>query len=152
MKYLKLIQFLFLFFLIGQSFAQTSQIDSLKSTLRKLEDDTSKVNTLIAICQQEYRQNQEDAILYGHKALVLSKKLNYGKGKALAGKFIGLAHYYKGYYFVAINFWEGSLRNFEAINDKVGVANILNNIGAVYWAEGDDIRALDYYLRSLGEI
>lgn len=128
---------------------QLSSLDSLKTILETAPADTNRVNTLIAICQEEYGQNPIEAILYGHEALDLSEKLNFQKGMALANKYIGLGYYFKGDYWETINFWQQSLRDFEAINDQAGVANILNNIGAVYWTEGDDIRALEYYLRSL---
>ena len=128
---------------------QTSNLDSLKTLLETAVEDTNKVNTLIAICQQEYRQTPVDAVFYGHEALDLSEKLNYQKGMALANKFIGLGYYFQGDYWETINHWQQSLSSYETINDKVGISNILNNIGAVYWAEGDDIRALEYYLRSL---
>ena len=144
------IAFLIVFFTLTQLCeGQGSMLDSLKTVLETAPADTNKVNTFIAICQLEYGQNPIEAVLYGHEALDLSKKLNYQKGMALANKYIGLGYYVKGDYWETINFWQQSLNNFEAINDKVGVSNILNNIGAVYWAEGDDIRALEYYLRSL---
>jgi adenylate cyclase len=143
------LQFLFLLSLVGHSYCQDVQIDSLKAILVNLEEDTSKVNTLITICKQECRQTPVNAILYGQEALDLSEKLNYGKGMALANKYIGMGYYFQGDYWETINHWQQSLSSYESINDKVGVSNILNNIGAVYWNEGDDIRALEYYLRSL---
>lgn len=144
------ISFLIVFFSFSQLCeGQITILDSLKAELETAVEDTNKVHTLIAICQQEYGQNPVEAILYGHQALDLSENLNYQEGMALANKFIGLGYYFKGDYWETINFWQQSLSNFEAINDKVGISNILNNMGAVYWAEGDDIRALEYYLRSL---
>ena len=128
---------------------QISKLDSLKALIETAVEDTNKVNTLIAICQLEYRQTPVDAVFYGLEALDLSEKLNYQKGKALANKFIGLGYYFQGDYWETINHWQQSLSSYETINDKVGISNILNNIGAVYWAEGDDIKALEYYLRSL---
>jgi adenylate cyclase len=144
------ITFLVVFFLISQLCeGQAIRVDSLKKVLETEVGDTNKVNTLIEICQLEYRQNPVDVVVYGHEALELSSKLDFKKGKALANKFIGLGYYFQGDYWETINHWQQSLSNFETINDKVGVSNILNNIGAVYYAEGDDTKALEYYLRSL---
>jgi len=149
MKYIKLVQFLFLLSLVGQSFAQTSQIDSLKAVLESSKEDTSKVNTLIEICVSEYRSSPADAIAYGNEALALADKLDYKKGLAQAFKYIGMGHYFLGDYWETINLWQQSLSYFEAINDIEGISNILNNLGAVYWAQGNDTRALEYYLMSL---
>jgi serine phosphatase RsbU (regulator of sigma subunit)/Tfp pilus assembly protein PilF len=128
---------------------QTSQTDSLKALLETFGEDTSRVNTLIAICKQEYGSAPADAISYGLEALEISERLDYYKGMALANKFIGLGYYFQGDYWKTISHWQRSLNSFEAIGDHTGISNILNNIGAVYNNAGDDTRALEYYMKSL---
>jgi len=129
--------------------AQNSILDSLKLVLRDCKEDTTKVNTLILICQNEFRSAPDSAIFYGNKALSLSEKLLFGKGIANARKFIGMGYYFLGNYFETINFWQQALTSFEAINDKTGVSNMLSNLGALYANQGDDVKALDFHLRSL---
>lgn len=123
--------------------------DSLKMVLETAPADTNKVKTLIAICRSEYRSLPSEAVFYGNEARILAKALGYDQGLAQAYKYIGMGYYFQGDYWETINNWQLSLSTFEAINDKEGVSNILNNIGAVYNNEGDDARALEYYLRSL---
>jgi len=142
--------FLILFFFFSQLCeGQTSILDSLKTVLETAPADTNKVNTLIAICQEECRRSPTEAIFYGNEARTLSEELGYNKGLALAYKYIGMGYYYQGDYWETVNNWQQSLISFEAINDIVGVSNILNNIGAVYFAEGNDTKALENYLGSL---
>lgn len=141
--------FFFIFIASQSGLAQGDNVDSLRLILETAPPDTNKVNTLIAICRSEYRVSPTEAILHGNEARVLSQQLGYNKGLALAYKYIGMGHYFQGDYWETINQWQKSLAAFEAIEDKVGISNILNNIGAVYNNEGDDTRALDYYLRSL---
>jgi class 3 adenylate cyclase/Tfp pilus assembly protein PilF len=144
------IAFLLVFFFFSQlCVGQISKLDSLKALIETAVEDTNKVNTMIAICQEEYRQTPVEVIILGLEALDLSKKLGFQKGIAMANKFIGLGYYFRGDYWQTVLHWQQSLSSFEAINDIVGVSNILNNIGAVYYAEGDDTKALEYYLRSL---
>lgn len=131
--------------------AQNTVIDSLKQVLYMSNEDTLKVNTLISICQNEYRSLPDSAIFHGNQALNLSEKLNYSKGIANAYKYIGMGTYFLGNYPETIELWQKSLSSFEEINDKVGVANILSNIGAIYTNEGNDVKALDFLLRSLKE-
>jgi len=128
---------------------QAGNVDSLKLLLQTAPADTNKVNILIDICISEYRSSPSDAIVYGNEARVLSEKLGYNKGLALAYKYIGMGHYFQSDYWETINQWQQSLAAFEAINDMEGVSNILNNIGAVYNNQGDDTKALEYYLMSL---
>jgi len=136
-------------FLSQLCLGQAAYVDSLKLLLETAPADTNKVNTLIAICVSEYRSTPADAIVYGNEARVLSERLGYDKGLALAYKYIGMGHYFQSDYWETVNQWQQALIAFEAISDKVGVANILNNIGAVYANQGDDTKALEYHLRSL---
>ncbi len=130
-------------------FAQNVSVDSLKLVLESCKEDTTKVNTLISICKNEYRSSPDSAIFYGNKALNLAEKLKFGKGLAYSYKYIGMGYYFLGNYSETINSWQQSLSNFEAINDKVGVSNILSNLGALYANQGDDVKAIDFHLRSL---
>ena len=66
------------------------------------------------------------------------------KVSANAYKYIGMGYYFLGNYSETINFWQKSLTSFEAINDKVGISNILSNIGALYANQGDDVKALEF--------
>ncbi len=129
--------------------AQNNLVDSLKLVLKDSKEDTVRVNNLILICQNEYRSAPDSAILYGNEALKLSEKLLYGKGSANSWKFIGMGYYFLGNYSETINSWQKALNSFEAINDKTGVSNILSNLGALYANQGDDVKALDFHLRSL---
>jgi serine phosphatase RsbU (regulator of sigma subunit)/TPR repeat protein len=124
-------------------------LDSLKLVLENCKEDTTKVNTLILLCQNEYRSAPDSAIFHGNEALKLSEKLLFGKGIANAYKFIGMGFYFQGNYSETINFWQKALNSFESINDKTGVSNMLSNLGALYANQGDDVKALDFHLRSL---
>jgi serine phosphatase RsbU (regulator of sigma subunit)/tetratricopeptide (TPR) repeat protein len=129
--------------------AQNTVTDSLKLLLETSREDTLKVNILISVCQSEYRSAPDSAILHGNEALKLSEKLAFGRGSANAYKYIGMGYYFLGNYSETINSWQQSLNSFEAINDKIGVSNILSNLGALYANQGDDVKALDFHLRSL---
>ena len=45
--------------------------------------------------------------------------------------------------------FQNSLDIFESINLKTGIANILSNMGAIYYNTGDDTKAIEYHLKSL---
>jgi len=142
--------FMIIFIAFSQTIdAQNTIVDSFKLVLQYSKDDTTKVNTLISICKNEYRSAPDSAILHGNEALKLSKKLVFGKGTANAYKYIGMGYYFLGNYFETINFWQQSLNSFEAIHDKIGVSNMLSNLGALYANQGDDVKALDFHLKSL---
>ena len=149
MKKTRQVLIIILFTLYQTAGAQSTIVDSLKLVLQTCNEDTTKVNTLILICQNEYRSSQDSAIFHGNEALKLSEKLDYQKGIAYSYKYIGMGYYVLANYWEAIKVWRLSLSSFEAINDKVGIANILSNIGATYANRGEDVMALEFHLKSL---
>ena len=149
MKYLKIIPLIFLFLLTGNSHAQTSQIDSLKAILVNSEENTSKVNTLNALASNVYRSAPDEAIKIGSEAKTLAELLNYQEGLAYALKFIGVGYYMQGNYVEASINWELSLEIFESLEDEIGIANLIGNLGAIHSTMGDDARAIEYFLQSM---
>jgi adenylate cyclase len=129
--------------------AAANKVDSLKTVLKSLPEDTVKVNTLLEISSLLWRSVPDSAILYASRASDLAEKTGFPAGEALALKNIGLAYYVKGDYLNVLNFWQQSLDAYRSISDKVGIGNLLSNIGAVYFNQGDDPKALEYYLESL---
>jgi adenylate cyclase len=129
--------------------AAANKVDSLKTVLKSLPEDTVKVKTLLEISSLLWRSVPDSAILYASRASDLAEKTGFPAGEALALKNIGLAYYVKGDYLNVLNFWQQSLDAYRSISDKVGIGNLLSNIGAVYFNQGDDPKALEYYLESL---
>lgn len=129
--------------------AQTRQSDSLKFLLKNAEEDTTRVNTLIALSGSLVRTDSREAIELASEARSLAEKLEFGRGEAYSLKSIGMGYYFQGNYIETLLYWQQSLAVFQSIGDKLGIANMLNNLGAVNFNEGDDEKAIQYYLESL---
>lgn len=142
---------LFIFFsgilLVGQD----TQIDSLKSVIAELPNDSTRVNTILELATYYYRSDKEEAIRLGNQAKELAEEINYQKGLGYAHKTIGIGYYYMNNDLEALLSWEEALVTFQNINFRKGTANILSNLGAVYFNKGDDEKAIKYYLQSLKE-
>src|SRR5262245_57154441 len=95
-------------------------------------NDTTLVNDLLQKSKEALNESPEKAIALAEQAKDLADDIDFKKGKALAQKSIGLGYYYQNKYIEALDNWNKSLKNFEKLNDQVGIANLLNNIGAVY--------------------
>jgi adenylate cyclase len=132
-----------------QSFTQNKQADSILAILTTMPDDTSKVNSLIALSGSLLKSEKEQALTYATQAKLLADKLGYQRGQAYALKSIGMGYYFQGNYIETLLYWQKSLAIFQSMNDKRGIANMLNNLGAINFNEGDDEKAIDYYLGSL---
>ena len=129
--------------------AQNSDIDSLKKIILQQQEDSLKVNSLIALSTKSLNTDLQAAIQYGSEALQLAKKIKFKKGEAYAYKAVGLGNYFQANYPEAVVQFQSSLAVFEDIGFKVGIANILSNLGASYYNAGEDTKAIDFYLRSL---
>src|SRR6187431_3249738 len=134
------------------SFAQAQDpgMDSLKKVAASLVDeDTSKVNTLIALSSQHLNTDLKEAIRYGSEALAISERIGFKKGEGYSYKAMGLGYFVQANYTEAAVQFQRSLEVFEAIGLKAGIANILSNLGATYFNAGDDEKAIDFQLRAL---
>ena len=112
-------------FLICNSFcvAQNKNIDSLLTLLKKDKPDTSKVIHLNKLCWEYMSMGIYDtALQYGNGALKMAQQL--------------LEH-------------SQNKRSAELLKIKKCIANSYNNIGAVYYYQGDFLKTLVYWLKAL---
>jgi len=130
-------------------FAQNSEIDSLKAFVANAADDSTKVDALISLSNILVNSDPEATIYYSTQARDLATKLNYQRGLGYALKSIGMGYYFKAEYIEVLTYWQESLNTFDSIGDKIGVANMSSNLGAVHFSQGDDTKAIEYHLRSL---
>lgn len=148
-KRIRLPHILLLTLLSLQSLAQNREADSLTNILKTLPEDSTRVNTLVALSRASLNSDLDEAIRYGNEAKNLANKIGYQSGAAFALKSIGQGYLLQANYPEAIAQFQKSLATFDSINNKAGIANILSNIGGVYFNSGDDTKAIDFYLRSL---
>lgn len=128
--------------------AQNDEIDRLKETIANQPVDSLKVNNLILLSNQYLGVDPNESVRYGIEAQQLAKKLNY-KGEAYAYKAVGLGYFYLSDNRNAALQFQNSLRLFDSLELKVGVANILSTLGSTYFNAGEGTKAIDFFLRSL---
>lgn len=172
MKNCSLRPLIYILFVISNSFcfSQKSKTDSLLSLIRKDKEDTNKVIHLNALARGLVQNNPDTAIILGNEALSLSMKisalpnpklaLDGKKGMAASLNNLGVfatikANYPKAldYYFKALKICEELMNRSdpaaENVKAKTGIANLLGNIGIVYYEQKDYKKALTYYLKAL---
>jgi len=137
-----------LILLVTTGYAQTYEIKRLKETIASQPDDSLKVNNLILLSNQYLGEDPREAVRYGTEAQQLAKKLRY-KGEAYAYKAIGLGYYYLSDNRNAAIQFQNSLRLFDSLGYKAGIANILSNLGSTYFNAGEGTKAIDFHLRAL---
>jgi len=145
--------FVIFFVLINVSNAQLTgqaKIDSLLKELPKMKKDTNGVNLLNDLCFEYYSLNPDEGIKYGEQGLKLAEKLSWREGEAYCYNSLGVVYSFgKSDYPKALEYYGKSLKIFEELGNKSGVAINLGNIAFIYANQSDYPKALEYYQRVL---
>ncbi len=125
------------------------KIDSLVAKLhQRNSEDAVKANLLNRIGYEYWIIDPGQSELYGQRGLELSEKLDYSKGIAFAKRVLGVAHWSRGNYELALSHLFEGLNTYEKITDSLGVANCLMNVGLVYADQQNFDKALSNYFKA----
>jgi tetratricopeptide (TPR) repeat protein len=95
----------------------------------------------------EYRSAFPDsAIKYGEQALVLGRELQLSRGPATTLNYIGLAHYYKGNFVQAYEFYDRALKEATLSSDSIEIGYSNNNIGRLFSEQGMLTQSYPYFV------
>ena len=121
--------------------------DSLKRKLNSVIDDTTRV-LIMAELSNEYRNFSDSSLIFGQKALKLSKKIQYPKGEAYALYALGNLNRLEGDFPKAMNTLLEGLHIAEELNDTSLTARYVSSIGIVYSQMNDNLQAIKYFKKS----
>jgi tetratricopeptide (TPR) repeat protein len=117
--------------------AQTKTIDSLQKALQTQKEDTSKVNTLNELAYEfTYTVDSRKSFQFANQAISLAEKINYKKGKSLAFLRIGICCGYNNNFAEENKNLNTALKLYQEIGDKNRIAQIYNQLGGNYFAQG----------------
>ncbi len=137
------------FLLANECLSQTTRTDSLLDVTGNLAEDSIKVNHYLELGLEFLGSDISLANNYLEKAIRLGKEINYKKGLAYAYNAKGRANAQQGEFVDAILNFQEALDNFHEIDDKTGEANILSNLGSIYYMLGNSTKALELHFASL---
>lgn len=109
--------------------------------------DTSRLRALSQHVQSLI--NEEEKIEFAQKQLRLAQHKNQLLFQTDALEALGNISYRKGDYDNVLHYDTLRLAVMYKLDDKMGIAHSLNNIGITYRIRGDLAKAIDYYLKSL---
>jgi serine phosphatase RsbU (regulator of sigma subunit)/Tfp pilus assembly protein PilF len=134
-------------------------IDSCLKVYYKANDDTNRVKAINSIVEKCWDANvwpkyNEWVSSFIERKLKtqLSIPISEFYKRALAVALNNTGYFYnhnKGQALKALEYYHKSLKLKEELGEQEGVANSLNNIGAIYRVQGDIPKALEYYHKSL---
>ena len=123
-------------------------IDSLEVVLKNYTgSDELKVDILNNLGYEYWVVNPTLSVMHGGNALELAQQINYREGEAKANRVIGVADWAMGNYEESLNKLFPGLKIYRELDDSLGTANMLMNIGLVYGDQLSYDQALEYYLK-----
>jgi class 3 adenylate cyclase len=130
--------------------AQNAMLDSIRKLAEDdSQTDSTRIASLLSLSKRGYLFSRPDtAFIISAKASSMAKSAGLLKLEEEAVKLQGISLAIRGINSEAIDYFDKSLRINEQLNDSVGIAGSLNNIGLLYKEMDDSEHSLEYLLRS----
>lgn len=142
--------FSFYILMYAPVFAQISSIDSLKTSIEKISNDTERVNAYISgalwLNKQIKNSSAEKQLL--QQGLDLATKINYLHGIAECKNLLGVFDRESSYYEEAIELHYDALTIAKKLKDSNILAYTLNNLGVAYRRLDENQKAFQYHLEA----
>ncbi len=117
--------------------------------LRGLEEGTELLDVLEDLFALEFREDPAAAADVAREALEVAMRLGLDERRAVAHRMIGVSRWGSGDYAGAVESYGRAMRLFTRAGDRLGVASVSNNMGAVFQEQGMLDLALEHYLTAL---
>lgn len=125
------------------------EIDSLKRELTLIKSDTIEVTILLELSMKYQNFAPDTAMTYVQMSLDKATKIGYKRGHADALLHIGRLKRDQASSADALKEMFAALEIYREINDKVQIANSLNDISIIYATSNDNDNALKYFHQAL---
>jgi signal transduction histidine kinase len=148
----KIFTLFFLTVIAVSSFAQDKEkkiIDSLKITLLKTKEDTTKIKIINQIANTSLYSKPDFAVKQSAISLKLAQKINYKEGIISSFINLGIANCVKSDYTKGLDYLYKALTIADEINEKPKLILIYNNIGILFNLQKNHKKALFYYNKGL---
>lgn len=131
-------------------FSQTQEQDSLLVQLAFQKQDTSKVNTSVALIKSFYEsEDYQKALSYIQPGEDLAASLKYEKGTAEIKYYKALIYTQREDYYNALDNYNMALRSYSKLKDSLGIAKVNNSLGLVEIRRGNYSKGLGHSLSAI---
>lgn len=131
------------------SAAQTPLPDSVIKLLGNIPHDSNYVIKLNTVASEYLKVSPATSRQIANHVIEVAPQLKYERGYARGLVVMGNSYWYEGIYEFAQNYYLLAARQYRALNDSLGLAQVYNNMGEVNKRLGELDMALEYLLRSL---
>ena len=129
--------------------SQDKEMDSLYKNLELFKEDTNLVNTYNSLSFRLNNTKVDMSLFFAEEARDLALKLKYNSGLVSSYSNIGIAHYFKGEYTIALKNHTKAAEILEKIKNIKRLSAVYNNIALIYLDLGNLNSAEEYFKKSL---
>lgn len=129
--------------------AQTPKADSLLMIIQNSSVDTVKAKAYADLGAELMGEDVSKSESYLDEAIRIANLSQNNKGLAYAYNIKGRLFAQQGKLQEAMQVFEIALNQFRSIGDKTGEANVLSNLGSIYYRMGNNKKALELHFQSL---
>lgn len=122
--------------------------DSIRSRYMGVRQDSNYINALNELATTFLRTNPNASRVVANHTLEVASKIKFTRGYARALTITGNSYWYEGIYEFAQNYYLLAARQYQSIQDSIGLGHTYNNIGEVYKKLNELDKALEYLLKS----
>ena len=143
--------FVILFTLLSclRTFAQTSEVDSLRHIAKTAKSDSISMRAYIALSKSLAVKDFDSNLLFARKGLAIATRLKAVEKAGILYDGIGWAHYFKGNYDSAAYYYYKSADILKTIAAVKPLAETYNDLAKLYRKTGEYRRALDFYEKAM---
>jgi len=137
-------------FIVAQSDIPQNTIDSLQILINQEKAlNETRVDNLNQLGYLYWIMEPSKSEEYGLEALEIAKILPYPKGEAFANRVIGVAHWARGNIDLSFQFLIKAEELYRSIDDSLGTANSMLNLGMAYADQRNYTSASNKYKQAL---
>jgi serine phosphatase RsbU (regulator of sigma subunit) len=123
-------------------------VDSLTTNLKDCTADSTFINTHMDLCGEFLFNNPDSALVYAKKSFVRAKQIKDTANIAECYNVFGIAGTMQGKYLTGLENFQQSLHWYRLIDNKRGIASIVNNIGVIYGYMDNYDESIKHYRES----
>jgi len=136
-------------FLAVNGWAQVLLPDSIEQKFIDTPRDSNYVIQLNSLATTYLKTNPSVTRRIASYTSEFAAKIKFTRGYARALTLLGNSYWYESIYEYAQNYYLLAARQYQSLNDSIGLGQVYNNIGEVNKRLGENEKALQYLLKSM---
>lgn len=123
-------------------------VDSLTTSLNECSADSTFIDLNMELCGEFLFNNPDSALFYAKESFTRSNKIKDTTNIAECYNVFGIAGTIQGKYLTGLENFQQSLHWYRLIDNKRGIASIVNNIGVIYGYMDNYDESIKHYRES----